>query len=487
MDGLRIARGATTDHPPSFPRERRGWSVSPRTALLGLLLPLLVCGCRTYQAIPLDPAAEWESLVASGRSLSNLLRPDPPGTIGPSEWFPLATEIDTTDGLELAEANSIALFNNPELVHARHRARVADAQLLQAGLLDNPQLFVGPRFSTDSSDVIVPASIGWELPLWGKRGAREDVATSTSSRTLAELEEKELDVLVAVRLTYIELWGVSQQLEAIEAVEQTTERIATWVEGLLSAGEIDTATFWLASWERNQIAREKQSRRVELRALRLRLHRLLGLLPDAEVRTALDGCEVLPQLQPTELSERRRHPRARAAAATYEEAESRLRLAILEQYPSVQLGPEFEDDDGDTSLGFGLGIELPIFDRNPGGVLAAEVERAAARDEYRATLLSLAHEEAEARLVAESADDRLQLLRSAAGSGAEEALRALDSRTNLGLSSVLEILAAQRALAEARLDQIELQVERTRATLSVSVASGGALREPRRDREEKGE
>lgn len=475
--GPTVARRDRSQVPPGRGR-------SPALAVLTVLA--LVTGCRTYTPMPLDPTAEWETLLGLGDTLSTGPPADHDAPPGEPEWFPLSATIDLADGLDLAEANAVALFHNPRLVEARHQVRVSGAQLLQAGRLENPDLFLGPRFDTDGGAVIFPASLSWELPIRGDRGARRDVARSDEDLARLELQDRELEVLVAVRRTFIDLWATSRELETFEALGRTTGRVMEWTEQLHAAGEIDLTTSWLASWERGQLEQRERLARAERRRLVHRLHRLLGLLPEAALEVSVANGPRLPDLPETDLAERRRHPRLRAAEERYARTEARLRLAIAEQYPSLRFGPEFEDDDGDTSIGFGLGIELPLFDRNRGEIAAAEAERTAARDHYRATLLALAHEEAEARADAALASELAETLRSGDARRTDEALRALSTRIDLGVSSVLEVLSAQRAVVEARLQHIALESERARATLVAAVAAGAALREPPVDEVEEG-
>lgn len=450
------------------------WRWLPVCAVLAFLV--FTSGCKTYEPRPLDPSAEWKALTDLRQSLSLVPEGDAPAA--EPEWFPTAAVVDLADGLSLAEANAVALYHNPALVQARHRVSVSESQLLQAGLLENPSLFLGPRFSTSGSEVIFPASLSWELPLWGRRGARRDAADSASRATILELQGQEIEVLVAVRSTYLDLWAVTQEVEALTSLKRTAELVLAWIEQLRDAGEIDQTTLWLASWEQSQFDVQLRTKNVERRRHIYRLYRLLGLLPTANVDVVSDGSQMLPDLAITTLEQRKRHPRLRIAEETYKGTEARLRLAIAEQYPTVRLGPEFEDDDSDAGIGFGLGIDLPLFDRNQGQIAAAEALRDAARDQYRAVLLGMTHEEAQARLTAESAAELLEVLRTQSSRSVDAAMEALEARLELGMSNVVEVLTAGRALADARLQQARLEVELARATLAASVASGLAFREP---------
>lgn len=455
--------------------------------LWGILMLVLasscISGCRAYEPMPLKPTLEWAALVQRGRE--NLVPADAPptGASSPmpglrSEWFPLESVIDIRDGIRLAEANAIALFYNPKILRARHDANVTGAQLLQAGLLENPELFLGPRFSTKTSDLILPSSLSWELPLWGQRPASRDLAGSQLKKARLDLQAKELQVLVDVRRQYFHLWSVTRELEVIDALTRTSSLIAAWVKRLDAAGEIDGTSVWLASWETSQIESLRLEKQGQRRRHANQLLRLLGLLPSTEIEVVATASDAAPDLAETSLELLRRHPLIRAAHESYEESEAALRLEITRQYPSVSLGPEFEDDSGDSSIGFGLGLELPLFDRNQGNIAAAEARRNAARDDYRAALMALAHQESEARMEAATARESLESLRQGPARDANQVLRSLEARLDLGVSGVLEVLSTQRALTDARLQEIRLEKQLAEATFSAAVAGGSALSAP---------
>ena len=168
----------------------------------------LLCGCATYSPLPIDPFHELEQLerrTAESREFETLLP-------GKPEWIPLRARVDFTDGLDLPEANTVALFYSPEIRTARSSERISGAQLLKTGLLSNPELFLGPRISTNNSDVILPAGLSWELPLWGKREAEKELADRQLSAAQARVAVAELRVLTEVRSSFIRIASLNQAL-----------------------------------------------------------------------------------------------------------------------------------------------------------------------------------------------------------------------------------------------------------------------------------
>jgi len=88
-----------------------------RTCLI-LACCLFLAACETYEPLPLDPAPH---LVTDPAALDH-------------------GAVDPTAPLDAAGFTLLVLRNNPDLRAGRKDRDVAEAQVLQAGLLPNPQL-----------------------------------------------------------------------------------------------------------------------------------------------------------------------------------------------------------------------------------------------------------------------------------------------------------------------------------------------------------
>ncbi len=435
----------------------------------------LVCGCVSYSPQPIDLFHEIEQLEQRASETHELEVVAP----GSAEWLPLEANIDLTDGLDLAEANALALFYAPEIREARSAERVSAAQLFRAGLLSNPQLFLGPRVSTKDDDVIFPAWLSWELPLWGKQDAEKDLANRQLSAVQLRVIETELRVLTELRSRFVQITYLTGALQSLEAQLRGGERVLEWVAALEQAGEVDAVTVYLARLEQDEARATLSTTRLQLDSITRALLETVGMLPDAPVSLALDVDPAqLPDVPPPDRDRLLRHPEIRAALADYEAAEVSLRLEIAQQYPTIRVGPEFEDDRGDSTIGVGVGIELPLFDRNRGGIVEAEERRDAARERMESSLLRLSHADAQARAEWSAAERVLGEYRAGALEIAERARASLELRLQAGQSNVLEVLAALRALTRARVRELELESESAVARFRAAVAGGAVLNDP---------
>src|SRR4029077_6125614 len=97
------------------------------------LLLFLIPACATYEPMPLDQAAvaaklappSIEAIQVQAKEIQHpVLKP---------------IEFDIRDGLSPDEAAILAVIANPKLRASRDQRQLAEAQLLQAGILPNPQ------------------------------------------------------------------------------------------------------------------------------------------------------------------------------------------------------------------------------------------------------------------------------------------------------------------------------------------------------------
>lgn len=444
-------------------------------AALALYAAVLAAGCVSYTADPLVPDAELREVLARGSAPLAV-----PVASAAGGWFSVQPDVQLADGLSLDEANALALAYAPAVLAERARQHIAQAQILSAGLLANPEVFVGPRLSTDDAALVVPFSLGFRIPLAGQLGAEKDAASARRDSARWLVMQAELDALHDVRAAFVHAAALHAQRAVLEDVHAQADEVVAWVERLATAGEIDVLTTQLAQLERDELAAEIRARDLELTRATTGVLAAIGLHPSADL-ALLAPAELLAggDLPAQDAAAVLRHPALRARAAAHREADGALRVQVARQYPFLTLGPDLEWDDGDLQVGLGVGFPIPLFDRNRGRIEEASEQRRAARAAYRETLLRLAAGEALARREHDAARAHLAAHRAGPLQRAARAGEALAARLRTGHAGVLEALSARRAIARARVLEIELLERVALAALRVQVAGGFVIEEER--------
>ena len=338
-------------------------SVSRTGPFLSLLL---LAACQSYEPLPLGDAPH---LIGDPAMLHH-------------------DGVDLTAPLDADGFTRLVLQNDPDLLAGRADHDVARAQVLQAGLLPNPQLagnygvlLGGPaRFDSWS------AGFGEDIKSLVTLSAQRAGARLDAQKVDADLLWQEWQTIGKARLLFVD---TVEQGEAHRLLLENRALFAARAERsrhALSAGDIDLATATpdltaLGDLDR-QIAdldRQMLSRQHDIDAL-------LGLAPDVQLRFVerID----LPPIDPVAIegglqSLPERRPDLAALRLGYGSAEEKFRGAILAQFPALVFGGTGGSDTSHV-LTFGpqITMDLPIFNRNQGNVSIERATRQKLHDEY---------------------------------------------------------------------------------------------------------
>ncbi len=207
------------------------------------------------------------------------------------------------------------------------------------------------------------------------------------------------------------------------------------------------------------------------------LDALLGLLPS--VRPLLSPDLRIPAIPAAEASRLlaslpQRRPDLIALQLGYQSQEAGLRGAVLGQFPTVTIGPNYGNDTSRVeTLGPALSITLPIFNRNRGQVAIQRATREQLREEYAARLA--AAEGGVRALVANLELLQRQLDTARSGLSQAEALAAnADRALRAGLLDQLSyvLLVSARLGKERQVIGLEQQIFDQRTALATLLGAG---------------
>jgi outer membrane protein, heavy metal efflux system len=340
---------------------------------------LLVGGCVHYHAAPIDPARTASDLAARrlddpGLGTFVAANAEPrPGTWPPPAW-------------DLRALTLAAFYFHPDLDVARARWSLARAGQVTAGERPNPFLAAGPGYDTTTKTPTpwIPF-VGFDIPIEtaGKRGHRLAAAAQLSEAARLEVASAAWRVRSRVRTRLVDLWAADEAKtlrEQEQALQQDNVRLLKlqWEAGAISAFELTQAR--LAA-DASRLSLREAERRSE--AARVRLAEALGLTVEAldGVSFSFEGLDAAPP-EASLATARSQALLSRtdilSALAAYAASQEALQLEIAKQYPDIHLGPAYQYDQGDNKWTLGIGLALPIFNRNRGPIAEAEARRAEA-------------------------------------------------------------------------------------------------------------
>jgi cobalt-zinc-cadmium efflux system outer membrane protein len=349
------------------------------------ILLIVVSGCATYHPMPMTSEAVNARLQAPDMSRICVLA----GEIDHPILHPV--ELKPDEGLSPDGAAVLAVLLNPSLRAIRDQRAVSSAQLLQASLLPNPVLSasVGVPMRGDTAGRVTAYGLGldWDVTSLISRASRIDAAKARDEMVDLSIAWREWQVAQATKAAVYELQSLQEQIvllaQARRAMAEILARVGkSYAEGSMTIIDLHSAQTASRRADESLLDLEKQADRQ-----RLQLARLLGLPPGTQLRLSRD-ISLPPRVEtPTDTALFDRLEQRRldllALRRGYDSQEAKVREAVLEQFPKISIGPTTDrDTDNVHAIGFGLNIELPIFDRRQGRIAHERATREKLFDEY---------------------------------------------------------------------------------------------------------
>ncbi|MEC4589868.1 MULTISPECIES: TolC family protein [Nitrospirillum] len=353
----------------------------------------------------------------------------------------------TADG-----AVQVALLNNPGLQATYEDLGVAQADLVQAGLLRNPILSLATEFPTKGAE---PPKLEFSVVanfldlLW--LPARRQVAADRFEQVKLTVSAEVVELAAQTRAAYLRHRAALEEAQTLAQALDAAQAAYDLMVRLNQAGNVSERRLATEQAALEETRVDSMETAAEVTATRETLTRLMGLWgPQAQWSVAGD----LPPLPPEEpglatvenaviagnlkLDAARRTTAAKASALGLADA-SRL-------WTDGELGVAGErETDRSLVIGPSLTLALPLFDQGQPAVAKAEAEY---RQEARRTLQLAVDLRSEAR----EARDRLVRARDLADHYLHTVLPLQDRLVRLGmaeynymLTSPFEVMAARQA------------------------------------------
>ena len=385
----------------------------------------------------------------------------------------------SADSINLSDALSLALENNPITNAAREEIRAAEADALQAGLWDNPTLGAEiEEFGSDRGgfgDADTTLSISQTIPLGGDRGRARDTASAWARAATADLVLRRTRLLASTAQAYVDAQAASETLslrtELLEIANNSAEAIRSRVDaGRASPIERNRAEMLvgLATIAANDAESAQAAANDQLVAIwsgNVLSEELTSPLQSLDLNAFADANPVEWISNNPGLIQLRAITRARGLEIRRERAEA---------IPDVTVGAgvrRFGATD-ETAFVATLEIPIPVINRNQGGVAAAASRENAARLNEEVMRRSLiAQYAASAGRFARTQSTYTQLNENILPAS-ENALSAAQEAYREGAMDILNFLDIQRSYFDVRVDLIAARAELARAAIELDAIAG---------------
>ena len=356
--------------------------------------------------------------------------------------------------ITLADAIDIFMQRNLQLVAARYDIDTAEAEKLTARLRPNPQVTValsglplslrGPLISEQTYDYTITQS----FELGGKRGKRIDVADKNIDVTRAQFEQTVWMLTNDLKRKFYTVLLNESLLKLARENQTTFDEIVKHTAELVQSGEISGLDLKRLEVERlkfdTDVANADRDYEVAIRDLRVTLGGDYRTM-DVDVTGALEYQAYdfsLPDLRDKSLSAR---PDLKVAKLAQRAADASIRLQDAQRIPDINIGGGLEQvPSGNSSYLFGVGIELPIHNRNQGERAKALIEKQKAQNQEQLVTNQILSDVDKALVAFERQKRRVDLYRTGVLTKVDDIQKLTEFALKAGESTTLELLDAIR-------------------------------------------
>ncbi len=397
---------------------------------------------------------------------------------------------DGRDSISLAEALARTLRGSPELAAYSWDIRAAEARIIQARLLPNPEISVmtedatGTRDFKNGDQAQRTLQLSQLVELGGKRPARVEEAQLNRALSDWDYQVKRVEVLRDTTQRFIDVLAAQRRMALSQETLALTESAVPLTENRVQVGKASAveATRASVAVALAKIVREQAKR--EVLAAKAALSAMWGETKSvsfASVSGDLDRTEEVPSL-PTLVARLGNNPQLARWTTEREKREATLRLQQAQAVPDITAfaGPRVFGDAANVSTGvLGFSMPLPLFNRNQGNIAEARALLSKANPEERAAEARAFAELSIAYQTLQRAAAEVVILKGTVIPGATQSVELLNQGYSAGRFSQLEILVERRTLFDARFQHLRALADYHKALATVEALTAQPTKLPR--------
>lgn len=282
-------------------------------------------------------------------------------------------------GLTLAAIEQMAFASNPAIAQSEARVRALRGKWVQAGLPPNPTAgYTGGEIGNDGGAGQNGMYVGQNFITAHKLRRDRAIVAAEIDKANQDLVSTRRRVQTDVQRAYYEALLAQKRVELAEELGRISDDAVRSSQSLVEAQEIPLAGLLQTEvQQQNAKVLLRTSKNGQERAWR-NLSAVIGGADltvqtlDGDVRqlpVSLEWTDQLARLQS-------QSPEIAAALAQVERSRRALDRASVEAVPdiSTQFTVQYDDGTGDTIAGVQVGMPIPLWNRNQGGIRQAQAE-----------------------------------------------------------------------------------------------------------------
>lgn len=314
---------------------------------------------------------------------------------------PVDSSLPSVSRLSLDEAVALFLRENLDLLITKFGIDHAKGQQITAALFPNPYLSIGTLSAYTQGQTMdrsgqITTQVQQLFEMAGKRGFRIESAAFGAKTAEANFEDTIRQLSFTVKDAY---YRVQLAQRRLALAEENRDRFARILEvntirfkkGYIAEVDLIRIRLQVVDFQSQviQAIQDAENARADLRVL-------LNLRPVVELvlTTELDYRRFEPDVNALRVVALETRPDIRVKRLTQSQRMADLKLAQAYKYPDVTVGGGYavqgpRGPDNQQQVVLNMGVPLPLFNRNQGGIVQAEVAVQQAEADLRKTLIQV--------------------------------------------------------------------------------------------------
>lgn len=365
--------------------------------------------------------------------------------------------------LTLRQALQQAANASPRLDVADRNIGMSEGRRQQAGALPNPTIGIEvDNFAPGNAQSVGGAEttlmLSQLIELGGKRDARVSAALGDADAMRWEKEASRLELLSETTLAFVEAVSVQRRIQILDRQASTLEKLVPLMQRRVEAGASSPSEVTRTQTAVGMTRLERERARLAFSVARRELAGLMGRdTPDFTSVSGDLGRLVRPAPLDALIKAIDDNPQLMRWTAVRAQRDGELLVARLKPIPDVtaSLGWRYYSDTQQSAIRLGVSMPFPVLDQNRGGIREAQENSRKAHAERAVNRLALIAVVAKAHDTANNQLLQLDLIRKTILPAARQTYATIETGYGQGRFTVLEILDAYRAVADAELMEHE--------------------------------
>lgn len=394
-------------------------------------------------------------------------------------------------GASVEELVALVRAMNPEVQAMALEADAAAARVEGAGSLADPKVTFlvegwqrdfpsyAPRSSSGGTDKTI--RVTQELPFWGKRDLKREIAQAGARKAAVLKRAVENDLVARIKVAYAEYHQAHLTIDLARSLRERLDTLTRLAAARYGQGLGRQQDVTRAGVEKSMLDTEIARMQAERRKARVKINRLLNRDLNAPLveephpralpsREALDVDALTARAQAA-------NPELLAQEAIIAGADKSVALAEKGWYPDFEVGVgamrregRFENYEAMVTM------NVPIQWGLRGSEIGeAKAMSAAARQRREARQVELGNEVQDAAIGLEASRQVETLLRENALPQAEIGFQAAAKSYELGRTDFLDVLSAEQQLWKTNIDLLKVQFDQQMRLAEIERLIGGEL------------